>query len=68
MVLRHDGFKIYKWSVDAAFVVHPNFKSHFGGVMAMASIGGGMASGSTKKTLNTCSSTEAEIVSADDFL
>ena len=48
--------------------MHPDFKSHSGGVMIMSSLGGSMASGSTKQKLNTRSLTEDEIVSADDFL
>ena len=34
----------------------------------MSKLGGGMASGSTKQKLNTRSSTEAKMVSSDDFL
>ena len=57
-----------KWSADAAFVVHPDFKSHSGGLMMMSKLGGGMVFGSTKKDLNTCSSTDTKMVSSDDFL
>ena len=68
LVLRYDGLKSCKWGVDAAFAVHPDFKSHSSGLMMMSKIGGGIASGSTKQKLNTRSSTEAKMVSSDDFL
>ena len=68
LVLRYDGLKMCKWNVDAAFAVHPDFKSHSGGGMFISPLNGGMASGSTKQKLNTRSSTEAEIMCADNFL
>lgn len=65
LILSADDIHVIKWYVDAAFAVHPDFKSHSGGVM---SFGGGAAiSGSKKQKLNTRSSTEAELVGADDF-
>ena len=65
LILSADNIHVIKWYVDAAFAVHPDFKSHSGGVM---SFGGGAAiSGSKKQKLNTRSSTEAELVGADDF-
>ena len=67
-MLRYDGLKICKWHVNASFAVHPDFKSHSGGVMLMHEKGGGMASGSNKQKLNTSSSTTSELVAADDFL
>jgi len=46
--------------VDASFAVHPDFKSHTGGVLTM---GEGTLQGVTsKQKLNTRSSTEAELV------
>ena len=68
LILGYDGLKIFKWILDVAFSVHPDLKIHSGGLMMMSPLGGGMASGSTKQKLNTQSSTEAEIVSSDDFL
>ena len=68
LILRYDGLKICKWHVDASFAVHPDFRSHSGGVMFMHELGGGMASGSVKQKLNTRSSTTSELVAADDFL
>ena len=68
LILAYDGLKICKWSVDATFTVNPDFKIHSGGLMMLSKMGRGMASGSTKQKLNTCSSTEAKMVSSDDFL
>ena len=58
-----------KWMVDASFAVHPDYKSHtgatlqFGGSTSM----GAIATVSRKQKLNTKSSTEAELVGADDI-
>jgi hypothetical protein len=62
--LRADDLRVLKWWVDASFAVHPDFKSHTGGVM---SLGKGVISPICRKQkLNTRSSTEAELVGADD--
>jgi hypothetical protein len=52
--------------VDAAFAVHPDMKSHTGGVISFGT--GGVAYRSWEKKLNTKSSTEAEFVGASDYL
>ena len=52
--------------MDAAFAVHPDMKSHTGGVISFGR--GGLACKSTKQKLNTKSSTEAEFVGASDYL
>ena len=57
--------KLRTW-VDASFAVHPDMKSHTGGVMSMGI--GGIVCKSTKQKLNTKSSTEAELVGASDYL
>jgi hypothetical protein len=44
--------------------VHPDYKSHTGGIMTMGK--GAIVSVSKKQKLNTRSSTEAELVGADD--
>jgi hypothetical protein len=62
--LSADDLHVIKWWVDASFAVHPDFKSHTGGGM---SYGTGMPQTiSRKQKLNTRSSTEAELVGADD--
>ncbi len=64
LVLSSENLHVIKWYVDSAFAVHPDFKSHTGAVMTY---GGGMAQSiSRKQKLNTRSSTEAELVGADD--
>ena len=52
------------WSIDAAFAVHPDMKSHSGITMTMGK--GAIISASKKQKLNTRSSTEAELVAVDD--
>jgi len=51
--------KLWTW-VDASYAVHPDMKSHTGGIMSLYL--GGIAQKSTKHKLNTKSSTEAELV------
>ena len=57
--------KMMTW-VDAAFAVHPDMKSHTGGVISFGR--GGIVCKSTKQKPNTKSSTEAEFVGASDYL
>ena len=64
LILKATDLNILKWYVDAAFAVHPNFKSHT--VVMMMFSGGAVQSISRKQKLNTRSSTEAELVAADD--
>jgi hypothetical protein len=54
------------WYVDAAFAVHPDFKSHPGAIMTIGQ--GAITSLSKKQKLDTRSSTEAELVAADDVV
>ena len=64
LILSADNLQSIKWWVDASFAVHPDFKSHTGAVMLMG--WGTIQSLSQKQKLNTRSSTEAELVGADD--
>jgi hypothetical protein len=66
LTLQADDKNSAKWFVDAAFGVHPDFKSHTGGTMTMGK--GSILSYSRKQKLNTRSSTEAELVAADDIV
>ena len=61
--MKSDG--TLKWHVDAAFTVHPDFKSHTSGVLMVGK--GAIASASQKQGLNTRSSTKAKIVEANDM-
>jgi len=64
LVLKADSLNVLKWYVDASFAMHPDFKSHTGAMMTFGS--GAVQSLSRKQKLNTRSSTEAELVAADD--
>ena len=64
LILSADNLRVIKWYIDAAFAVHPDFRSHTGGVMTLGR--GAIQSISTKQKLNTRSSTEAELVGTDD--
>ena len=64
LILSADNLHIIKWWVDAAFAVHPDFKSHTGAGMTLGK--GIIQSQSRKQKLNTKSSTEAELVGVDD--
>ena len=52
--------------VDASFAVHPDMKSHTGGVLSFST--GGMAAKCWKQNSVTRSSTEAEWVGASNYL
>jgi Reverse transcriptase (RNA-dependent DNA polymerase)/Zinc knuckle len=66
LTLEGDGMNVVKWWADASFAVHPDFKSHTGGAMSM---GKGVIYGtSTRQKINTRSSTEAELVAANDVM
>lgn len=64
LTLKADESNNILWHVDAAFAVHPDFKSHTGAIMTMGQ--GAITSFSKKQRLNTRSSTEAELVAVDD--
>ncbi len=65
MKLGAENLRVVKWHVDVAFAVHPDFRSHTGGA---ATFGQGFLYATSKKQkLNTRSSTESELVGADDM-
>jgi hypothetical protein len=66
LVLSANGSDILKWWVDELFAVHPNMHGHSGGGLSLGR--GFPIVSSTKKKLNTRSSTETEIVGADNFM
>jgi hypothetical protein len=66
LILSANGSGILKWWVDASFDVHPNMRSHLGGGLLLGR--GFSILSSTKHNLNTRSSTETEIVGADNFM
>jgi hypothetical protein len=66
LCLEADSAKEPKWWVDASYGVHPDLKSHTGG---MLSLGAGAIYGtSTRQKINTKSSTEAELVGVAEVL
>ena len=66
LTLEAEDLSMSKWYADAAFAVHKDYKSHTGGIHTMGK--GAIQLISTKQKLNTKSSTEAELVGADDVL
>ena len=66
LILSANGSGILKWWVDAAFAVHPNMRGHSGGGLSMGR--GFPIVNSTGQKLNGRSSTESEIIGADDFM
>ena len=64
LILTADDLHTLKWFVDVSFAVHPDFRSHTGAGMTMGK--GFIMSMSRKQKLNTRSSTEGELVGADD--
>ena len=57
--------QIRTW-VDASYAVHPDMRSHTGGVISFGT--GGIICKSSKQKLNTKSSTEAELIGASDYI
>jgi hypothetical protein len=66
LILSANGTGILKWWMDAAFAVHPNMQGHSGGGLSLGR--GFPIVSSTMQKLDTQSSTESEIVAADDFM
>ena len=66
LTLKAYDLRVIKWWVDASYAVHPDMRSHTGGTMAVGK--GGVYSTSTRQKLNTNSSTEAELVGADNLM
>jgi hypothetical protein len=66
LILSANGSGILKWWVDASFAVHPNMRGHSGGGLSLGR--GFPIVSSTKQKLNTRSSTETELVGADEFM
>ena len=64
LALSAENVSVIKWCVDAAFAVHPDFKSHTGGIATFGV--GAFVALSNKQKINTNSSTTAELVAAHD--
>jgi hypothetical protein len=66
LILSANGSCILKWWVDASFAVHPNMQGRSVGGLSLGR--GFPIVSSTKQKVNTRSSTETEILGADDFM
>ena len=67
LILRADGVNILKWSVDASYAAHDDMRGHTERTMSMGKDGrGSIISILKKQKLNTKSSTEAELIGAED--
>ena len=54
------------WWVDASYAVHPDMKSHTGGILSLGK--GAIYGTSTRQKINAKSSTEAELIGVADVL
>jgi hypothetical protein len=66
LTLEADDVNVIKWWADASFAVHPDMKSHTGGMMTLGK--GAIYGTSTRQKINTKSSTEAELVGLNDVM
>jgi hypothetical protein len=66
LTLEADGSNIIKWWVDASYGVHPDMRSHTGGVLTLGK--GAIYATSTRQKIGTKSSTEAELVGVSDVI
>jgi hypothetical protein len=66
LTLEADDNQPFKWWIDASFAVHPDMKSHTGGLLSLGK--GGVYGMSTRQKLVTKSSTEAELVGVSNVL
>jgi hypothetical protein len=65
-ILGADNLTQVRTWVDASFAVHPDMKSHTGGMISYGR--GGLACKSTKQKVNMKSSTHAELVGVSEYL
>ena len=69
LILRADGVNLLKWWVDASYAAHDNMRVHMGVTTSMGKYGrGSIISISKKQNINTKSSTETELIGADDTM
>ena len=66
LTLRADGTNIVKWLVDGSHAVHPDMHSQKGGTMSLGKVA--IIRTSIKQKMNTKSSTETELIAADDLM
>ena len=66
LTLEAKSFHVMKWWIDASYAAHPDRRSHTGGVLMPGK--GAVIAKSSKQKINMKSSTEAELVGADDLI
>jgi hypothetical protein len=66
LILRAESLNVIKWWVDASFATHDNCRGLTGATMSLGK--GSVISMSKKQKINTRSSTESELVGADDAI
>ena len=66
MTLGADSLDSFWTWVDASFALHPDMRSHTGGVISFGR--GGIICKSMRQKINTKSSTEAEVIGTSDYL
>ena len=69
LIIRADRVNVLKWWLDASYASHDDMREHTGRTMSMGKDRyGSIVSKSKKQKLNTKSSTEAELIGADDTI
>ena len=66
LTLEADDNQSNEYWIDAAFAVHPDYRSHTGAIQTLGK--GAVSSISTKQKVNSRSSTEAELIGIDDVI
>eukprot|EP00957_Ditylum_brightwellii_P125412 9559371-Ditylum_brightwellii.AAC.1 len=64
LMLKADDSQTLTWHIDALFAVHTDMKSHTGATFMLGKRL--ISSDSTKQKVNTCNTTESELVAVDD--
>ena len=69
LILHADGVKVIKWWVDTSYAAQNDMRGHTGGTMSMGkNRRGAIISIPKKQKLNTKSSTEAELIEAENAM
>ena len=66
LILSADSTNIVKWWINESYRIHPDARSQTGGTASLVKVS--FISTSIKQRLNTRSSTETELVAADDLM
>jgi hypothetical protein len=66
LTLECNNTHVIKWWANASFAYHDDMRSHIGGIMTLEKVGAYTVS--TQQKLNTCSSTEAELVAVNNIM